>query len=74
MLANQVPTALAAAIQAAQCADDAFGAAIKAAGYKSRWDWRKENDSRPMDAYNAKVAADAAMGRAFEDERKAVRS
>lgn len=32
---------LAEAIAASNAADDAFEAAIKAAGYKSRWDWSK---------------------------------
>jgi hypothetical protein len=53
------------AIQAAQAADDAFNAAVKAAGYASRWDWDQANDSRPLAAYFAKVIADEAMHAAF---------
>lgn len=59
---------LAEAIAASNAADEAFEAAIKAAGYKSRWDWSK-NDNRPRAAYEAKVAADAEMHFAFERSR-----
>lgn len=60
------------AIQAAQAADDAFSAAITAAGFKSRWDWdyRKPNSPEFLRvAYRAKVNADAAMHAAFEASR-----
>ena len=60
---------LAEAIQAAYAADDAFQAAIETAGYKSRWDWHKRFDGRPLQAYEAKVNADAAMHAAFEADR-----
>jgi hypothetical protein len=53
------------AVKAAYEADDAFGLAIKAAGYKSRWDWNQAQDSRPMAAYVTKVLADEAMYKAF---------
>lgn len=59
------------AIQLAQEADDAFSQAIRDAGYKSRWDWSKLIDKRPMAAYCTKVAADLVMHYAFEESRKA---
>lgn len=56
-------------IAAAYVADDAFEAAIKAAGYKSRWDWRQLDDCRPMAAYLKKVSADEMMRTAFDKSR-----
>lgn len=56
---------------AAQRADDAFDAAIRDAGYKSRWDWSKLTDDRPLAAYRLKIAADAAMHDAFAEARSA---
>lgn len=58
-------------IKASYAADDAFEAAIKSAGYKSRWDWNQAQDSRPFAAYTAKVLADEAMHAAFELSRRA---
>jgi hypothetical protein len=59
------------AIHDAGIADEAFMAAIKKAGFKSRWDWflRDAPDSL-RDAYNAKVAADKRMHAAFERDRQ----
>jgi hypothetical protein len=53
------------AVKAAYEADAAFALAIKAAGYKSRWDWNQAQDSRPMAAYVTKVLADEAMYESF---------
>ena len=65
---------LAETIAAAQAADDAFQAAIEAAGYKSRWDWpMRGRDKAPgalLAAYEAKVAADQLMHEAFEASRR----
>ena len=59
------------AITAAQTADEAFEAAVKAAGYKSRWDWHKCSTDTPelLATYDAKVIADRAMGAAFQEAR-----
>lgn len=62
---------LADAIKAADAADKAFEAAIKAAGYNSRWEWSPTEDRRPVDAYTAKVEADGAVHKAFEASRNA---
>jgi hypothetical protein len=59
------PLAVGDLLKAAYEADDAFALAIKAAGYKSRWDWNQAQDSRPMAAYVTKVLADEAMYKAF---------
>jgi hypothetical protein len=61
---------LSAAIAKANAADDAFEAAIKAFGYKSRWDWSQLVDERPYAVYAAKVQADEAMHEAFEKMRQ----
>ena len=61
---------LAAAIAKANDADDAFENAIRAAGYKSRWDWHTALDDRPRAAYVAKVKADENMHEAFEKSRQ----
>jgi hypothetical protein len=58
------------AIEAAQIADDAFEAAIKAAGFKSRWDWfLRGAPASLVAAYNAKVAADKIMHEKFAANR-----
>lgn len=57
------------AITAAYAADETFEATIKAAGYKSRWDWLSCEDSRPLASYQAKVEADLIMHREFERHR-----
>lgn len=60
------------AMDAANAADDAFERAIKAAGFKSRWDWNQHTTPGPQflrDAYGAKVSADNAMHAAFERSR-----
>jgi hypothetical protein len=54
------------AIKVAEAADTAFEAAIKAAGYKSRWDWqpfhgKDVGTSEVWLSYCAKVHADNAM-------------
>lgn len=58
---------------AAEKADRAFEAAVKAAGYKSRWDVPalvKRNDTALAEAYNRKVLADSAMSVAFQQSRQ----
>lgn len=65
---------LAAAIRAAELADEAYSAAVKAAGFKSRWDYDHKVIRAPSplrDAYDAKVAADEAMHKAFKASREA---
>ena len=62
--------ALANAIAKANAADDYFESAIRAAGYKSRWDWKVMVDERPLAAYLAKVKADKDMHEAFEKTRQ----
>lgn len=57
-------------IKAAYEADDAFEAAVRAAGYQTRWAWNQAQDSRPMPAYVTKVLADEAMHKAFEASRE----
>jgi hypothetical protein len=50
--------------KAAQDADDDYSAAVRAAGYKSRWEYDHKVLRAPSplrDAYDAKVAADLAM-------------
>jgi len=57
-------------------ADVAYEAAVRAAGFKSRWDMlRAEKDKHPAvcQAYDAKVAADALMLDAWEEMRLAAR-
>lgn len=61
---------LSTAIAAAHAADDAFALAITAAGYKSRWDLPAVKPPAVLAAYQAKVAADAAMHAAFETSRR----
>lgn len=58
------------AIKAASAADEAFDAALRAAGYANRFAWDKAKDDRPMAAYQAKVEADKVMQRAFEVSRE----
>lgn len=60
---------LAAAIKTANDADELFEAVIRAAGYKSRWDWSQFADRAPLAAYLAKVKADEAQHEAFEKMR-----
>jgi hypothetical protein len=66
---------LAETIRVAAAADDAFEAAVKAAGYKSRWDWPARRGqvgtSAVWVAYYAKVNADNAMHEAFVNSRGA---
>lgn len=60
---------LSEAIAAANAADDEFEKSIRAAGYKSRWDWSSFSGGPPQAAYLAKVKADLAMHKAFEAVR-----
>lgn len=60
-------------IKASIAADDAFNAALLAAGIVSRWDLRGLPSDYPpavKAAYFAKVAADDAMHVAFANSRK----
>lgn len=60
------------AITAAQAADDAFELAVRASGFKSRWDWNQHLVPGPealRAAYRNKVTADNAMHAAFEASR-----
>ncbi len=59
------------AIATAYAADRAYDAALKAAGFKSRWDWheRATGHDAVRAAFAAKVEADNAMHRAFEVAR-----
>lgn len=58
------------AIRDSGIADEAFTAAIKKAGFKSRWDWfLKDAPDSLRQAYNAKVAADKRMHEAFTESR-----
>ncbi len=62
--------------RAAHDADVAFEAAVRLAGFKSRWDMpRAEKEKHPavMEAFGAKVAADQAMHDAWEEIRLATR-
>lgn len=62
---------LADTISAAYTADRAFETAVKAAGFKSRWDVPMHGKSPALQsAYKTKVAADATMARAFEESRR----
>lgn len=64
---------LGAAVKAAGVADDAFEAAVHAAGYKSRWHWNHHLDVGTEDlraAYRAKITADNAMHAAFVRSRE----
>ena len=56
------------AIKAAQAADRAYDEALRQAGYKTRW-CKHELTPALKAAYDAKVAADEAMGKAFGDSR-----
>lgn len=61
------------AIKIAHQADEVFEAAIKAAGYKSRWDWNQHlvpGTDALRAAYRAKVTADNAMHLAFVKSRE----
>ena len=63
-----------ATIKAAYTADDAYSAAVFAAGYRSRWDMpatAKRDNAAVSRAYDAKVKADAEMHLAFEQMRMA---
>ena len=65
-------SALILAIKAAERADAEFSAAVKAAGYLSRWDVStaiKNADAAMKAAYDAKVLADVEVGRQFEADR-----
>jgi hypothetical protein len=56
---------IAAAMREANISDQAFDAAIKTAGFKSRIDWFTRGASQTLvDAYNARVAADRTDRRA----------
>ena len=58
------------AMRDAGIADEAFTAAIKKAGFKSRWDWfLKDAPPSLVEAYTAKVAADKRMHEAFTESR-----
>ena len=54
------------AIKRAQAADAEFGRVLKHYGYRSRWDWSRFTDQRPLYAYLAKIHADEAMHLQFE--------
>jgi hypothetical protein len=60
-------------IAEAERADDLYSAAVRAAGFKSRWempgDIMRVND-RIREAYCRKVLADVAVHKAFELSRK----
>ncbi len=60
------------AIKVAEVADAEFSAAVKAAGYLSRWDVStaiKNADVAMKAAYDAKVLADIEVGRQFALDR-----
>jgi len=60
------------AIKAANLADDAFAAALRDAGFKSRWDWDYRQPGLFValrHAYRNKVEADSVMHAAFEADR-----
>jgi hypothetical protein len=68
-------TTLAEIIATAHKADDAYQAAVRAAGYKSRWDVNlallsAKAPRELQSAYVAKIEADAAMHLAFVEARK----
>lgn len=69
-----MPKTIAEAIKAGQIACDAFGAAVRAAGYKSRWD-RIEWDKHPAlkAARDAHHQAGRELNEAFEACRLAAR-
>jgi hypothetical protein len=61
------------AMRDAGIADDAFMAAIKNAGFKSRWDWfLKDAPDSLREAYNAKVATDKRVNEAFTESKLTV--
>lgn len=65
-------TTLQTAIQTANTADENFELAIRAAGFKSRWDWDYRQPGSFValrHAYRNKVEADSAMHAAFEASR-----
>jgi hypothetical protein len=68
---TQVVERLRDAIVKAAIADGAFDYAVKAAGYKSRWDMGTipQQSQALRNAYFAKVDADKAMGEAFAEAR-----
>lgn len=60
------------AIEAAQINEAAFDAAIKKAGYKSRFDWfLRGAEPSLQEAYNAKVAAHKGVNVAVDNYLKA---
>lgn len=64
---------LPAALKVADLADKAFELAVKAAGFKSRWDWNQHTTPGPealRAAYRLKVAADNALHAAFVASRE----
>jgi hypothetical protein len=62
---------IATAIHSAGIVETEFDAAIKAAGFKSRFDWFLRGSSPSLqDAYNSRVAADRASPR-HDDARRA---
>lgn len=61
------------AIKAAFTADEVFAAAIKDAGFKSRWDWDYRQPGSFValrHAYRNKVEADSVANAAWEASRK----
>jgi hypothetical protein len=59
---------------AAQAADDAFSAAVKAAGFKSRWDCGVHACAAITPSRLAKYAADNMMQKAFAASREVARA
>lgn len=62
-------SALKQAIAAAQAADDAFEAAVKAAGFRSRWDHGATDHESVHKVYMAKCMADHEMHHEFNTAR-----
>jgi len=58
------------AIRDAGIAEANFDAAIKSAGFKTRFDWFLKAPASLQDAYNLKVAADKAVHGRLADERR----
>jgi len=69
-----MPTQIADLYADAIAADRAFDAALKSAGYQSRWAWSiPSGPARLTEAYNAKIAADEALHRAYVAKRDLVK-
>ena len=63
---------IAQATAAAYAADEAFSAAVKAAGFRDRWQWHMAKGPESVTAaYRAKIAADEAMHAAFRESYRA---